>query len=81
LAAVEKGAEGNLGRGAGNVDVWKDDTRVVATELEPLVRRNGTATDVRPTSRVTRFSVFAAACIILLPVAMEPVNETLWMSG
>jgi hypothetical protein len=42
LARIGEGAKGYLGCGAGDVNVWEDDARVVATELYPLVRENRT---------------------------------------
>ena len=39
------------------------------------------ATDLPPSSRCTRFSVFAASSMMRFPVALEPVKLTLSMRG
>lgn len=39
LARVEKGAKGYFRCDLGNIDVWEDNTGVVTSELERIVRR------------------------------------------
>jgi hypothetical protein len=82
LPGVEERAECNLRCSLCDIDIRKDDAGVITTELQALVRRDGKkGLSWALTSNVTRFRVSAAACMIFLPVAMDPVKEILWMSG